>query len=140
MERDRFFERAVARKVARVFEYSFQKKNKYPLDFIKAWMESDTAIQTTKCNGNYLCQGYIWIYNTFEMECPSIKEEDLLNDYSDAMYWMGYVLQLFVFESNKLPSEIVETYDMERILCAYDTLHTLSANGAIERIEEDFRR
>ena len=28
MERDRFFERAVARKVARVFEYSFQKKNK----------------------------------------------------------------------------------------------------------------
>ena len=83
MERDRFFERAVARKVARVFEYSFQKKNKYPLDFIKAWMESDTAIQITKFNGNYLCQGYIWIYNTFEMECPSIKEEDLLNDYSD---------------------------------------------------------
>lgn len=77
----------------------------------------------------------------FEKECgnelPDIDADSPL--YEEDMYWFGYILTYWHFLEGISGKEVLETYDVCKVLDEFDVLHTLSVKAAIEKIREDDR-
>jgi hypothetical protein len=73
----------------------------------------------------------------YNLEQDEIQEN---NDHdADVMYWGGYIFMYFSLENKITPQNMLDNYDIVRILQCYDTLHTVSSKVAVEMIDEDFR-
>jgi|GEM_PF-4365962 len=64
------------------------------------------------------------------------QDEPYIND--DIMYWGGYLFSCWIFIDDIKGKDIVNNYDIQKILLCYDTLHTVSVKVAIDMIKKDF--
>lgn len=133
------YERAIARKIADVFEIA----GEHCLDeskFTKAWLNSNTAKLLYTLDFNAISQSPLYHYNSFIMEYKNIDdlypEESYFNN--DIMYWSGYLFSCWIFMEDVSPQQILQSYDIDKILLCYDTLHTVSIEVAVDMIKSDF--
>lgn len=116
---------------------SERKYNRYEL--IKMWLNSETYQLTVEFDVSICSQAKSFILRTFEKECngalPSVDEDSPL--YRDDVYWFGYITAYWFFTDGTTGREILEKYDVEKILDEFDALHSLSVKTAISKIKED---
>jgi hypothetical protein len=135
-----FEEKALCRKVAGVLELS-AKKGYEPFTFAKLWLASKTAQNLYEWDFKDVAQSKQYLLHSVELEYNLEKSEIQENaDYvADVMYWGGYIFMYFSLENKITPQNMLDNYDIVRILQCYDTLHTVSSKVAVEKIDEDFR-
>lgn len=78
---------------------------------------------------------------------PKTIQDLLVNEFSsfafgdqydkDAAFWFGYLVTYWCYMYHTTGSEILQKYDVVKIVDDYELLHTLSVKIAIERITED---
>lgn len=135
-------EKAICRKVANVFSLA-NKKNYHPVEFTLRWLESDTAKLLYEMNLNEIAQSPLYQINSFDMEMKNIGHEFKMKsetDYEDVMYWCGYFFTYWIFYEEITGKDLIEKYDIEKIMECYDTYHTLSCKNAIENAKEEYTR
>ena len=103
------------------------------------WLSSKTAYNLYIWDFKDIAQSKQYLLHSIEIEYQ-LTEEDKQNNVeqmSDAMYWAGYTLMYLSLLDKIEPKELLEMYDIGRILQCYDTLHTLSTTVAIDESVED---
>lgn len=136
-----FEEKALCRKVGGVFELSAQKGYEV-LAFTKLWLKSQTADHLYHWNCNEVAQSKQYLLHSIELEY-GLTDQDACSreiNMEELMYWGGYILTYLSFTDRMEPKEIEKQYDLEKVLECYDTLHTLSAQIAVDKIKEEFRK
>ncbi len=134
-----FEEKALCRKVAGILELS-AIRGYDPIRFLHLWMESKTANNLYNWDFNDIAQSKHYLLRSVEIEYDISSDKEENDQYIiDAMYWCGYTLMYLSLESKITPLEVFKTYDVDRILCAYDTLHTVSSGVAVDMIRTDFK-
>ena len=134
-----FEEKILCRKVAGVLELAAIEGYE-PIAFTKLWLSSKTAYNLYIWDFKDIAQSKQYLLHSIEIEYQ-LTEEDKQNNVeqmSDAMYWAGYTLMYLSLLDKIEPKELLEMYDIGRILQCYDTLHILSVTVAIDKIKEDF--
>ena len=130
-------EKALCRKIANTFEFAGDKKV-FPPDFIKAWLQSDTAYRIYTKDFNEIAQSPVYIFNSFMLESDfNVKTED---NYDDILYWVGYMVTYMEFLFELSPADLWSKYDLIGFASAYDTLHTLTTKRAAEECDNEFRK
>lgn len=134
-----FEEKAICRKVGGVLELSTIKGYE-PIAFTKLWLRSKTADNLYHWDFHDVAQSKQYLLHSIELEYD-LKPEDVAGDemqMSELMYWGGYTLMYLSYMEHMKPEDVLKTYDIERILKCYDTLHTLSTGVAVDEIKEYF--
>lgn len=133
-------EKALCRKIADTFEIA-SKHLVYPPDFIEKWLMSETAVKIYEKDFNEIAQSPLYIYNSLIKEKRiEMLNEQTVEEYPMVMYWTGYMLTYMGFLCEIAPEHLWKKYDVIRIAEAYETLHTVSIQRAIEEINEEFLR
>ncbi len=136
-----FFELKLIEKIGTVFEIAMRDRKYNRYQFIKKWCASDTCEAVFKFDETLCSQARTYILRMFEKECgnelPDIDADSPL--YEEDMYWFGYILTYWHFLEGISGKEVLETYDVCKVLDEFDVLHTLSVKAAIEKIREDDR-
>jgi len=113
------------------------KYNRYEL--IEKWLASETYQLTVEFDVSICSQAKTFILHTFECEydgnLPSLDENSPL--YKDDVYWFGYITAYWFFIDGTKGKDILEKYNVNKILDEYDVLHSLSVKSAISKIKED---
>lgn len=134
-----FSELALVGKIGRLFTYAMENRKYNRYEFIKKWLASETYNLTVNFAVHLCSQSKIYILESFEEEfkgnLPSIDEDSRY--YGDDMEWFGYVAAYWFFLDGTTGRDILDTIDVNRVLDAYDVLHTVSVKLAIEMIKED---
>jgi hypothetical protein len=139
-----FEEKALCRKVAGVLELS-AKRGYEPFAFAKLWLASKTAQNLYEWDFKDVAQSKQYLLHSIELEYNLGQEaiheniQENTEYVADVMYWGGYIFMYFSLENKIKPQELLDKYDIVRILQCYDTLHTVSSKVAVEMIDEDFR-
>lgn len=134
-----FIELKLIEKIGNVLSYavSIKKYNRYEL--IEKWLGSETYLLTVEFDVSLCSQAKTHILRTFERECgnnlPTIDENSPL--YADDVYWFGYVMAYWFFTDGTTGNEILQKYNVRKVLDEFDVLHTLSVKASIEKIKED---
>lgn len=61
-------------------------------------------------------------------------------DYSDLMFWLGYMVTYIQFMLDIPPNKVWNEYDMVGFAASYDVLHTLSPKCAAEECFNEHKR
>lgn len=132
-------EKSVCRKIAGVFKYA-NRYGFHPIEFTKFWLESETFDRLYKYDLTAICQFDNYHFDEFlkEAEKNGWKISHTHHNYEDLMYWTGYFLSYFAFNERVSGKDIVVSYDIDKIMRGYETLHTVSCEVAIELMKEDF--
>ena len=113
--------------------------NRY--QFIKKWCFSNTCQAVFDFDETLCSQAKSYILRTFEKEyqdnLPAKDADSPL--YEDDAYWFGYLITYWHFLYGISGKEIMQKYDVCKILDEFDPLHTLSIKAAIDKIREDDR-
>lgn len=116
-----------------------QKRQYNRYQFIPKWCSSETFQSILDFDETLCSQAKSYILRMFEKEyednLPDIDSDSPV--YDDDMYWIGYLLTYWCFEENVSGKDIIEQYDVCKILDEFDVLHTLSIKSAIIKIRED---
>lgn len=134
-----FEEKAICRKAGGVLELAAIKGYE-PIAFTKLWLSSKTADNLYYWDFHDIAQSKQYLLHSVELEYQLDSEytHDNMEQRADMMYWAGYTLMYLSFSEQIAPWQILQNYDIEKILRCYDTLHTLSEKIAIEEIREQF--
>lgn len=114
-----------------------RKYNRYEL--VKMWLGSETYRLTVEFDVSICSQAKSYILRTFEQELQDrlpLKDNDSPL-YKDDVYWFGYITAYWFFLDGTTGREILEKYNVEKILDEFDVLHTVSVKTAISKIKED---
>lgn len=111
-----------------------------PINFVKKWLQSEISNKIygkDKETSGLSCEE---ILSLLKEECgKELYKFQIENptDYSDLMDWAGYIFShMIVIE--KIPADdILEQFDIERIMANYDILHLFSPSRAIEEIRNE---
>ena len=134
------FEKGLARKTANVFGYA-ARMGYSPVEFTRLWYNSETAWSLYNFDFNSIAQSYYYQFNSLEMELKLSHKEGCIDErYPDVMFWVGYIFTYWMYLDGISWQDIENKYDVPRIINAYDTLHTLSTEGSIRVIKEDFKK
>ena len=131
-----FTEKAVCRKIGKTFELA-AKEGFHPVEFSMFWLQSDVCKRLAALDFNDIAQSALYQLNSIKMELQATKVVLLVceSDYSDIMFWAGYLFMYWIYQDEIEGNQIAEAYDVEGILARFDTLHTLSCKTAIEEIK-----
>ena len=110
-----FFELKLIEKIGQVFSIAMHDRKYNRYQFIKKWCFSNT------------CQA---VFDFDETLCSQAKSY---------IYWFGYLITYWHFLYGISGKEIMQKYDVCKILDEFDPLHTLSIKAAIDKIREDDR-
>ena len=79
--------------------------------------------------------------NSLERELGVVHISQTLDPlYPELMYWAGYVLSYWMFLHDITWQDLDNAYDIENVLQAYETLHTLSVERCIQEIKTNYSR
>lgn len=136
-----FFELKLIEKIGNVFAYAMHEKRYNRYQFIKKWCVSETCEAVFEFDETLCSQAKSYILRTFEKEYESdLPETDGDSPlYEDDMYWFGYLLTYWHFLEGISGKQVLEEYDVCKILDEFEVLHTLSIKAAIDKIREDDR-
>lgn len=132
-------EKALCRKIAKAFEIG--GKNGCEIStFIKAWLNSQTALKIYNRDFNEIAQSGFYVFNSLKQETvlTNIYKND--NYYIDVFFWAGYIITYLQFYLNVPPIEIWNKYDILAFVASYDVLHTLSNNNAAEEFIHEYKK
>lgn len=133
-------ELAIAQKIALIFEIAGKQQNN-PYFFTMKFIASKTYDNLFTFLPGEIEQSPLCEYKMFikEMEEKHIKIP-LLNkviEY-DYMFWIGYLLTYWGYLKKIHPAQIIKKYDVVKMIGAYETLHTLKIETAIELITHEY--
>lgn len=133
-----FTEKAVCRKIGKTFELA-AKEGFHPVEFSMFWLQSDACKRLAALDFNDIAQSALYQLNSIKMELGAAKQvlPACESDYSDIMFWAGYLFMYWIYQDEIEGAKIAEAYDVEGILARFDTLHTLSCKTAIEEIKSN---
>ena len=136
-----FFDLKLSEKIGLVFEIAVVEKGYDPYDFAVKWCVSETCENVFDWDETLVSQSRYYILQIFEKEyendLPQKNEKGYL--YADNMFWFGYIITYWHFLEGISGKEIVENFNVCKIIDEYDVLHTVSVKLAIELIKEDDR-
>lgn len=136
-----FIELKLIEKIGKVFSYAMHERKYNRYQFIKKWCLSDTFQSLLEFDETLCSQAKSYIFRMFEKEymgkLPDIDSDSPL--YEEDMYWMGYLLAYWCIAGDISGKDILEQYDVCKVLDEYDVLHTISIKAAIAKIREDDR-
>ena len=90
---------------------------------------------------NCIAQSYVYQLNSLERELGVVHISQTLDPlYPELMYWAGYVLSYWMFLDDITWQDLDNAYDIENVLQAYETLHTLSVERCIQEIKTNYSR
>lgn len=134
-----FFDRMLSEKIGKVLSAAVSKRKYSRYELIRKWLLSETYADTVDLAVHLCSQARGYILSEFEAEykddLPSIDDDSIY--YEDDLYWFGYITAYWYFLDGTTGREIVNKYDINRILDHYDILHTISVQHAIDKIKED---
>ena len=135
------FELKLIEKIGQVFSIAMHDRKYNRYQFIKKWCFSNTCQAVFDFDETLCSQAKSYILRTFEKEyqdnLPAKDADSPL--YEDYAYWFGYLITYWHFLYGISGKEIMQKYDVCKILDEFDPLHTLSIKAAIDKIREDDR-
>jgi len=125
--------------VADTFEIASTKKY-HPVFYTELFLQSQTAIELQNLNPTIYCQSPLYHFNSLEMELKASGKKVVYSkeEYTEEMYWAGYLFMYWLFKEDVSPKELCDSYDILGILQNYDVLHTVSCDVAIDKIKNPY--
>jgi hypothetical protein len=108
------------------------------LSMVDQWLKSEVFSEIIVGNEVYCSQARTYVARCFIEETRGCGATGTVEIADDILYWFGYVVCYWCFQSEISPSSIAQNYDLSSILNAYEMLHSLSVKTAIEKIREDY--
>lgn len=139
-ERAGIFELTLARKIGDVLRILNQEYHFDSLELVADFTVSRLFQQIMDWDVSIVSQGKYYIAQLFVEEYQEKLPVKCGYDDSEALYWYGYLLTRWCQIEQTTGKEIYEQYNVRSILQAYDVLHTLSIENAIEHIKMDDKR
>lgn len=135
------FELALANKVGKVLEILANKYNYDPEALFAAFVSSDVFEHIMDWDVAVVSQSRYYIAQLCAEEFgDNVRESEAHTEYTDDLFWLGYLLTRWCQIENIKGRDIANEYDLDAIYWEYETLHTLSIESAIDHIKEDDRR
>lgn len=131
------YEKGLQKKVARLFELSTNYYN--PFYFLANWRNSEIAQSILNYDNLLLAQSKYYILHDLRDKELGKYDEKQFTNYSDMMYWLGYIITKFCIEEQISWKELFDIYDIERFFTSYDVLHTLSSKNACEDLKKYYK-
>lgn len=106
---------------------------------LTAWLKSAVFSEMIAGNEVYCSQAKTYVARCFvkeEFDMFPQSEEVGIDD--DVLYWFGYLVSYWCFAYQVEPEHIAENYDIEKIVNAYEALHSVSIKTAIKKIVEEY--
>lgn len=132
---------AITQKIALIFEIAGKRRNN-PYYFIMNFIVSKTydnlfTLLPGEIEQSPLCE-YKMFLREMEEKHKIIPFLDKEIEY-DYMFWMGYLLTYWGYLKKIHPAQLIKKYDIVKMIGAYETLHTLKIETAIELIMREYR-
>lgn len=104
-------------------------------DIVEKYMNSNTAkrMDSPYDSIQWLMSGYTAeeLVNEVKQIKKKVKKYD-----TEALFWMGYTYRYWHYYKNMSSAEIYKIADFDKMYIAYDGLHTLDCEMAIDRLIE----
>lgn len=134
-----FIELKLAEKIGKVLAYGVKERKYQRYELIQKWCSSDTYQLLLEFDVSLCSQAMTYILRVFEEEykdkLPAIDDESPL--YEDDLFWFGYLIAYWYFMDGTTGKDILQKYDICKVLDEFEILHTLSIRSAIDQIMED---
>lgn len=132
---------AITQKIALIFEIAGKQRNN-PYYFIMNFIASKTydnlfTLLPGEIEQSPLCE-YKLFLREMEEKHKIIPFLDKTIEY-DYMFWMGYLLTYWGYLKKVHPAQLIKKYDIVKMIGAYETLHTLKIETAVELIMREYR-
>lgn len=134
-----FVELKLCEKVGKILIEANKLYQGEALRLLTAWLESVIFSEIIAGNEVYCSQARTYVARCFvkeKFDMPSQTEGVGIDD--DVLYWFGYLVSYWCFAFQVEPKHIAENFNIEKIVNAYEALHSISVKAAIEKITEEY--
>lgn len=131
---------ALTQKMAMIFEIAGKQQNNpyvFTMEFISSKTYDDLfTFLPGEIEQSPLCEYKMFLKEMDEkhIQIPSLDKKI---EY-DFMFWLGYLLTYWGYLKKIHPEKIIKRYDIEKMIGAYETLHTLKTEAAIDFIMHEY--
>ena len=134
-----FVELTLCKKIGKILIEANKLYHGDALTLLTAWLRSDIFSEIIAGNEVYCSQAKTYVARCFaEEKFDMLPQTEAAEIDDDVLYWFGYLVGYWCFSYQVEPKHIAENYDIEKIVNAYEVLHSVSIKTAISKITEEY--
>lgn len=134
-----FVELKLCEKIGKILIEAKKMYHGEALTLLIAWLKSDVFSEIIAGNEVYCSQAKTYVARCFvEEKFGMLSQTEAVEIDDDVLYWFGYLVSYWCFAYQVEPEHIAENYDIEKIVNAYEVLHSVSVKTAIRKITEEY--
>lgn len=138
-----FFDLKLCEKIGAMFEYAVFHEGYDAYAFTKAWLGSDTFSGILEWDVALVSQARTYILGKFLDELTEggiVLERKPCEEAPECIYWLGYVFTYWGILEEMQGAEMMQSYQIDRIIDNAFAYHTLSVKTAICMIKEEMKK
>ncbi|MCM1127363.1 MAG: hypothetical protein NC429_12945 [Lachnospiraceae bacterium] len=134
-----FVELKLCEKIGKILIEAKKLYHGETLTLLTAWLRSYVFSEMILGNEVFCSQAKTYVARCFvEEKFGILSQTEAAEIDNDVLYWFGYLVSYWCFAYQLEPGNIAENYDIEKIVNAYEALHSVSVKTAIRIITEEY--